>query len=234
MERGLPVKLSIVTTIYRSAGTINEFYRRVIAAAEPISSDIELVMVNDGSPDDSLALALSLHQADSRVVVVDLSRNFGHHKALMTGLAHATGDLVFLIDSDLEEQPEDLAVFHQRFLQGDCDVVYGVLETRRGGFFGKIPGAVFFSLADLLSDYPLPRNVFTARLMTREYVRALIRHRDREFAIAHLWLVTGFRQQPISLRKLALSPSDYTVRQRTEMAIRQISPTSSKLLYLGF
>ena len=156
------MKLSIVTTLYRSAPTIEQFYRRILAAAEPITQDIELVMVNDGSPDDSLELALALHRADSRVVVVDLSRNFGHHKALMTGLAHATGDLVFLIDSDLEEQPEDLARFYQRFGQGDCDVVYGMLEARRGGFFGRIPGALFFTMADLLSDYPLPRNVFTA------------------------------------------------------------------------
>jgi putative glycosyltransferase len=139
-----------------------------------------------------------------------------------------------LIDSDLEEQPEDLTHFYQRFEQGACDVVYGVLESRRGGFFGKIPGALFFTLADLLSDYPLPRNVFTARLMTRDYVRALVRHRDREFAIAYLWQVTGFRQQPISLKKLSLSPTAYTFRHRIEMAIRHVTTTSSKLLYLVF
>jgi len=228
------VKLSIVTTLYRSATTIDEFYRRAMAAAEALTQDIELVMVNDGSPDDSIERALALHRSDPRVVVVDLSRNFGHHKALMTGLGHATGDLVFLIDSDLEEQPEDLAQLHARFAQGDCDVVYGVSETRRGNFFQRVPGALFFTLADLLSDYPLPRNLFTARLMTRDYVRALIRHRDREFAIAHLWLVTGFRQQPISLQKLSLSPSDYTLRHRMELAVRHITTTSSKLLYLVF
>jgi hypothetical protein len=83
------VKLSVVTTLYRSAPTIGEFYRRIIAAAEQITHDIEVLMVNDGSPDDSLDLALALHQADPRVVVVDLARNFGHHKAMMTGLAHA-------------------------------------------------------------------------------------------------------------------------------------------------
>ena len=104
-----------------------------MAAAEPITDDIELVMVNDGSPDDSLDLALALHRNDPRVVVVDLARNFGHHKAMMTGLAHATGDLVFLIDSDLEEEPELLGRFHERLAQGDCDVVFGVQETRRGG-----------------------------------------------------------------------------------------------------
>ncbi len=228
------MKLSIVTTLYRSAATVDEFYRRAMKAAENITNDVELVMVNDGSPDDSLDLALALHRADSRVVVVDLARNFGHHKAMMTGLAHVTGDLVFLIDSDLEEQPEDLALFHQRLAQGDCDVVYGVLKSRRGGFFGKIPGALYFSLTDALSDHPIPRNVFTARLMTREYVRALIRHRDREFTIAHLGLVTGFRQQPITLKKLSLSPTSYTFRHRVEMAVRHITTTSSRLLYLVF
>src|ERR1700739_6489 len=105
------MKLSVVTTLYRSAASIDEFYRRTIKAAEKVAGDIELVMVNDGSPDNSLDLALELHTRDTRVIVVDLSRNFGHHKALMTGLAHASGDLVFLIDSDLEEQPEDLALF---------------------------------------------------------------------------------------------------------------------------
>ena len=113
-------------------------------AAEPITDDIELVIVNDGSPDDSLAVALALQRTDPRLVVVDLSRNFGHHKAMMTGLAHATGDLVFLIDSDLEEPPESLALFHQRFAQGDCDVVYGVQEARRGGLVERATGALLF------------------------------------------------------------------------------------------
>jgi putative glycosyltransferase len=228
------VKLSIVTTLYRSAASIDEFYRRAMQAAELITDDVELVMVNDGSPDDSLDLALALQRTDPRVVVVDLSRNFGHHKAMMTGLAHAAGDLVFLIDSDLEEQPEDLALFHQRLAQGDCDVVYGVQQSRRGSFFGKMPGALYFSLADALSDYPIPRNVFTARLMTRDYVRALIRHRDREFTIAYLAQVTGFRQQAITLTKLSLSPTSYVLRHRVEMAVRHITTTSSRLLYLVF
>ena len=105
------MRLSIVTTLYQSASTIDEFCRRALVAAELITDDIEIVMVNDGSPDDSLARALALQAADPRVVVVDLARNFGHHKAMMTGLAHATGDRVFLIDSDLEEEPEVLTGF---------------------------------------------------------------------------------------------------------------------------
>jgi putative glycosyltransferase len=226
------VKLSIVTTLYRSAANVDEFYRRAMKAAEAFTDDIELVMVNDGSPDASLDLAVALQRSDPRVVVVDLARNFGHHKAMMTGLAHVTGDMVFLIDSDLEEQPEDLALFYQRFAQGDCDVVYGVQEARRGGHVERATGALFFTLVAALSDHPLPRNLITARLMTREYVSALVRHRDREFLIAHLWQVSGFRQQAVVVRKLSLSPSTYSLGQRVEMAVKHVTTTSTRLLYL--
>ena len=226
------MKLSIVTTLYRSASTIDEFHVRAMKAAEGITDDIEMVIVNDGSPDNSLDLALALHRADPRVIVVDLARNFGHHKAMMTGLAHATGDLIFLIDSDLEEQPEDLALFYRRFAQGDCDVVYGVQQARRGGRIERTTGALFFSLLDALGDRPVPRNLVTARLMAREYVSALVRHRDREFVVSDLWLATGFHQQALTVKKLSLSPSTYSLRQRVEMAVKHLTTTSTRLLYL--
>ena len=98
--------LSIVTTLYCSAPYLEEFYARACTAAERVTRSFEIVFVNDGSPDNSLEIALSIYKRDPRVRVIDLSRNFGHHKAMMTGLAHARGDLVFLLDSDLEEEPE--------------------------------------------------------------------------------------------------------------------------------
>jgi putative glycosyltransferase len=225
------VKLSFVSTLYRSANTIDEFYQRAISAAEQITHDVEIVFVNDGSPDDSLERALRLHESDPRVIVIDLARNFGHHKAMMTGLAHAQGDLVFLIDSDLEEEPELLAQFYGTMRETDCDVVYGVQETRRGGIVERVTGALFFSIVEALSDQKLPRNVVTARLMKREYVRTLIRHRDREFLIAHLWAISGFKQVPQKIKKLALSPTTYSLRRRLEMGIKHVTTTSTKLLY---
>lgn len=228
------MKLSMVTTLYRSAATIDEFYDRAMKAAEAITDDIELVMVNDGSPDDSLDFALTLHCRDPRVVVVDLARNFGHHKAMMTGLSHATGELVFLIDSDLEERPEDLAQFYRRFVQGDSDVVYGVQHNRRGGFVERISGKLFFAFVDVLCDRPLPRNLLTARLMTRDYVRALVRHRDREFIISDLWHVTGFRQNKIVIEKLSRSATTYSFWKRIDMAVKHLTTTSTRLLHLIF
>ena len=106
------MELSIVTTLYRSAPYVAEFCRRVGDAAGAITDRYEIVLVNDGSPDDSLAVALKAFQADPRIRVIDLARNFGQHKAIMTGLAHTSGRLVFVLDADLEEPPELLRDFH--------------------------------------------------------------------------------------------------------------------------
>jgi putative glycosyltransferase len=228
------VKLSIVTTIYQSATTIGEFYRRAMQAAEAVTNEVELVIVNDGSTDNSLELAISLQESDSRIIIVDLSRNFGHHKALMTGLAYATGDLVFLIDSDLQEPPEALAPFYERYMKGDCDVVYGFQAARSGGLFERITGGVYFALLNILSDDRIPSNTLTVRLMSQDYVRALVGHRDREFVISQLWAISGFRQIGLPTRKAEALTRTYTLRRRVDLFVRHLTTTSTRLLYLIF
>jgi len=134
------MRLSIVTTLYYSAPYLQEFYDRARHAALNITPDYEFVIVNDGSPDEVLHIARRLVAQDERVIVIDLSRNFGHHKAIMTGLAHTSGDLVFLIDCDLEEAPEALADFYAA-LQSDpeADAVYGVQPSARAARCGASP-----------------------------------------------------------------------------------------------
>lgn len=227
------MKLSIVSTLYRSSPHIVEFHRRAMDAAEAIATEVEMILVNDGSPDDSLDVALEVQRRDPRVVVLDLARNFGHHRAMMTGLAHASGDLVFLIDSDLEEAPELLGRFHAQLEQG-WDVVYGVQQERRGGVFERVSGAAFFRITEFLSDVPLPRNVLTVRLMRKDYVAALVAHEDRSFVISHLWSIAGFRQTAMVVEKLALSPTTYSLRRRIEMAVQHVTTTSTKMLYTIF
>jgi putative glycosyltransferase len=228
------VKLSIVTTLYRSAGTIEEFHRLIMQAAEAITAEIELVIVNDGSPDNSLELALSLREADPRITIVDLSRNFGHHKAMMTGLAYANGDLVFLIDSDLDEDPALLTLFYERFVRGDCDVVYGYQAQRRGGPFEKITGYMYYRLVELLSDDEVPRGVITARLMKRDYVKGLVRHRDRAFFIVQLWSTTGFCQVGLAVKKSPRAKPAYSLRKRAAYFVSHVTTSSTKLLYIIF
>jgi putative glycosyltransferase len=233
------VTLSIVTTLYCSAPHLQEFYRRARAAAETITTDYEIVFVHDGSPDDSLFIALELFERDPRVRVVDLARNFGHHKAMMTGLRHARGKLVFLIDSDLEEDPELLTAFAATLdtAAADVDVVYGVQQERRGNWFERWSGRIFFSLFNLMSDYPIPENLLTVRLMTRRYVSALLSHGEREMAIAGLWVLTGFQQVPIAVTKHSRSKTTYSLRRKIAVLVNSVTSFSSRplvfIFYLG-
>lgn len=232
------MRLSVVATLYRSAPHLAEFHRRASAAARAFAGDdYEIVLVNDGSPDNSLDLAVALTKDDPRLVVVDLSRNFGHHKAMMTGLAHARGEHVFLIDSDLEEAPELLAAFADQMERDGCDVVYGVQEERKGGWFERWSGQLFWRLIALLSELPLPANVLTARLMTRGYVDALLQHDEREVFMAGLWFITGFDQRPQSVRKLQGSESTYTLRRKIALFVNSVTSFSNlplvSIFYVG-
>jgi putative glycosyltransferase len=229
-----PVHLSIVTSLFRSAPYLDEFCRRSLEAAARLTGSFELVLVNDGSPDDSLAMALRLRQRDTRIRVIDLSRNFGHYKALMTGLAHARGDLVFLIDCDLEEQPEWLGRFHDSLLQTGADVAYGVQRSRKGGWWERISGVLFYQVLNRMLTHPIPENVVTVRLMTRRYVRALVQHRDREISLAALWVITGFAQEPIVVDKGSREQPSYRLRQRLSSLISAITSFSNRPLIYVF
>lgn len=226
--------LSIVTTAFHSAPHLEEFYRRSCAAAKQVTESFEVVIVNDGSPDNSLEVALALVRRDRRVRVIDLSRNFGHHKALMTGLAHSCGDLVFLLDSDLEEDPTLLADFYQKLEATGADVVFGVQEKRKGGLFERLSGFLFFKTFNALSSYKLPANFTTARLMNRKYVSALLQHREREMLLAGLWVLTGFTQIPLTVTKHSKGSSTYNTRMKIAQAVNAITSFSNKPLVLIF
>ncbi len=231
------MKLSIVTTLYKSAPYVEEFHRRASSAARGITDDYEIVMVDDGSPDDSLAIACAIAKTDNRVRVVELSRNFGHHKALMTGLDHAQGDLCFLIDSDLEENPELLSTFLEKLQASGDDVVYGYQEDRKGDLGERLTGYVAYWLFKLLIGFPVPRNHITVRLMRRDYVDSLLRHRERQAVIGGLWIITGFRQQGIAVNKLSKGKSTYTLWRRWRMLVDSVASFSEMplvgIFYLG-
>jgi putative glycosyltransferase len=226
------MKLSIVTTLYKSAAYVGEFHRRASEAAKRVTDDYEIVMVDDGSPDNSLDIACALAAKDGRVRVVELSRNFGHHKALMTGLDHARGELCFLIDSDLEEDPALLGAFLDRMQSADSDVVYGFQETRKGDFLESAGGKVAWYLINKLHSIEIPANHCTVRLMRREYVDALLLHRESNTVIGGLWVITGFRQTGISIAKGHRKESSYSTLLRVATFLNGITSFSSVPLHL--
>lgn len=229
------MKLSIVATLYQSAPYLSEFLERANKVAVNLfADDYEIILVNDGSTDDSLGLAVQLMQEYSCLNVIDLSRNFGHHKAIMTGLSFAQGDYVFLIDSDLEEAPELLILYWNELITSSFDVVYGVQSSRKGGWFERFSGKIFYNLLNKLSSLNYPANTLTARLMTKRYVQSVLRFKETELDIWVIFILTGFSQKAIISEKLYKGSSTYNFERKLSVAIDSITTLSSRPPYFTF
>lgn len=213
------MNLSIVTSLYGSEATVDAFHERMAQAADGVAAQVEFVYVNDGSPDHSLERVLALRDRDARIVVVDLSRNFGHHPALMTGIEAASGDFIFMIDSDLEEPPELLPGFWAA-LRDDpgADAVYGVQVRRKGALPERLLGAIWYKLFCRLTSLPYPADSLTARLMTRRFADAVLLHKERALDLMGIFALTGHRQVAIPAAKTSKGGSSYTLGRRIGIA----------------
>jgi putative glycosyltransferase len=234
------MKISVVTTLYKSKFFLDEFIAEIRIALNQIQSlDYELVFINDGSPDDSLQYLLERKKEIPQIKVLDLSRNFGHHYAIQVGLEYASGDYVFLIDNDLETPPSVLIDFYKEITADhSLDVVYGYQEIRKGNFVKKYTGSVFWVLINKLSDTKIPHNILTERLMTKQYVESLLRLQDANVFLGGMMYWVGFNQKGLPIEKgERKGESTYSLKRRGELMLQAITSFSGKplewLFYFG-
>jgi len=229
------MKLTVVATLYQSELYITEFHRRITTAAKKcVDDDYEIVLVNDGSTDESLGIAAQLALNDRHVVVVDLSRNFGHHKAIITGLEYALGSCVFLIDVDLEESPELLIKFWEMQSNSKADCVFGIQDYRKGGWFERWSGKLYYKIFNFLSDVTIPENQMIAKLMSRRFVEALIKHRERTIFLGGLVVLTGFSQVPVICSKGSKGTTTYSFPKKIQQLVDSLTAFSVRPLYCVF
>ena len=232
------MKLSIVTTLYQSESTINKFHTLISSEAKKlVNIDYEIIYVNDCSPDKSLEKAIIIFKKDKQTKIIDLSKNFGHHKAIMTGLDYASGDLVFLIDVDLEEDPRYLKKFFSEIKKDGCDVIYGQQKIRRGNWYAKIYGTLFWKFFNKISGLHMGINPSTIRIMSRRYIDALLLHKENEVFLNGLWAITGFVQKPYSITKENYSQTTYTFLKKIHLVVNAITSFSNQpliaIFYMG-
>lgn len=235
LDEAADVKISVVATMYYSAQYLRAFYDRMVKAVKQITDNYEIIFVNDGSPDDSLEIALQIRASDQRVSIVDLSRNFGHHRAILAGLSFTKGDLVFLIDCDLEEAPENLYSFYKEMLQdSDCDVVYGIQKKRRGTLSARLFASCFYKALNFMSGAEFDPLAVVSRLMSRRYVQSLLTFREREIFLLGICAITGYKQKPLKIDTLYKGKTVYTFAKKFNLAITAITSLSSYPLILIF
>jgi putative glycosyltransferase len=227
------MKLSVVTTLYYSAPYVDEFYKRIKKSISSVTSDYELIFVNDGSPDEAAQKVLDLYRQDDCIVLVDLARNYGHHKAMMTGLRHCQGDMIFLIDIDLEEPPELLELFWKEWqVQPTLDVVYGVQEFRKGGWFERVSGQVYYKILSFLSHIDYPPNSLVARLMTKRYVENATSFPEKELELWGIFSIIGFDQKAIKIKKGHKGSTTYSLYKKVKLALETLISFSNRPLLL--
>lgn len=231
------VKLSIVSSFYQSEEYVEEFISRVRKQAKLFGGEYEIILVNDGSTDSTLRKTCNLAEDHKDITIINLSRNFGHHKALMKGLAYSRGEFVFVLDSDLEEDPAWLGAFYEKMKTESAEVVCAVQDIRKGKFLEKATGAIFYKLFNRASDLKVIPNAMVARLMTRRFVDVLTSYSEQVSFLPGLFAYSGFKQVTLVRRKGDKGKTSYSFRNRVELALGSFIRFSDfplrAILYLG-
>ena len=224
-SRSSTALLSVVVPCFEEEAVLPETHRRLVAVLSEVPElDFELVYVDDGSRDATLDLLREFQQADPRVRVLALSRNFGHEIALTAGLAETAGDAVAFIDADLQDPPELIPRMLELWRRG-ADVVYGVRLDREGETsFKRWTAKAFYRLFDLVTDLSVPLDAGNFRLMDRKVADALLTMPEQDRLIRGMVTWTGFRQEPISYRRVSRSAggTKYTFRKMLGLAVDSI------------
>ncbi len=188
--------ISIVVPLFNEEGNISELISRICRIAEKLDGrpGFEIVLVNDGSSDRTLQAVRNEMLTHPQIVLVNLSRNFGHQLAATAGLDIARGDAVILMDGDLQDPPELIAQFIGKWREG-YDVVYATRRTRRGeSRFKLFTAGLFYRLTKRLTKVSIPVDTGDFRLMSRRVVEALKRTRERHRFLRGLVSWVGFNQ----------------------------------------
>ncbi|MET3665525.1 glycosyltransferase family 2 protein [Caulobacter sp. 1776] len=187
-------RLSIVAPCYNEQEVLDLFFDRIDAELVKLGVEYEIICVNDGSRDHTLAVLLRRHQRDGRIKVINLARNFGKETALSAGLDAATGDMVVPIDVDLQDPPELIGQFVEAWEAG-ADVAYGVRVDRSAdSFLKRLTAQGFYKAFNRMSDVDLPYNAGDYRLMDRRVVEVIRQLPERNRFMKGLFAWVGFRQ----------------------------------------
>lgn len=189
--------LSVVVPVYNEEDVFEEFYRRLSSVLQSIPMQSEIIVVNDGSRDGTLAILKRLYSQDSRIAVVDLSRNFGKEIALTAGLHRASGDAVVVIDADLQDPPELIPALIGEWQNG-FDVVYAQRLMRQGeGFIKKSTAHLFYRLMQHVGRVRIPEDTGDFRLLSRRATQALNSLNEQHRFMKGLFTWIGFPQKGV-------------------------------------
>jgi dolichol-phosphate mannosyltransferase len=229
--------LSIVVPCFNEEACLSVLHERLTGAARAaVGDDYEIVLVNDGSRDDSWAIMQALAADDPHLRAVNLSRNHGHQLALTAGLDLCSGETILIIDADLQDPPELLSPMLETMRESHADVVYGVRKSRRGETaFKRATAHGFYRLLSRATEVDIPLDAGDFRLMSRRALDVLLAMPEQARFIRGMVAWIGFRQVPFAYdraERLA-GETKYPMRKMVRFAFDALTGFSSAPLKLA-
>ena len=228
------MKISVVVPCYKEEEVIAALHSRVSAVCSQYDGH-EIVLVDDGSPDETWLRIRELSERDEHVLGVRLSRNHGHQLALSAGLAHATGDRILVIDADLQDPPELLPKMME-IMDAGADVVYGQRRSRQGiPAWKRLAYKAYYKLLAQLAGSEIPPDTGDFRLITRRIALLLTEMPEQYRFIRGMVSWLGFNQQPLLYDREArqAGESNYTLRKLVRLGLDGITSFSIKPLRIA-
>jgi glycosyltransferase involved in cell wall biosynthesis len=204
--------LSVVTPFYNEEEVVDRLASEIISVLSARRGPWEVIAVNDGSRDATLAKLVKWHRLEPRFKVIDLSRNFGHQRALLAGLSHASGDVIACIDGDLQDPPALIPTMLDQLDEQDADVVYAVRRRRKENAAKTTAYWMAYRLMRWIMDIELPLDSGDFAVMRRPVLESMLRMPEQSLFLRGLRAWVGFRQVPFEYERAARAAGEEKYR----------------------
>lgn len=228
------MKISIVSPIYRAEHIVEELVRQIIENVEPLTSDYEILLVNDASPDHSWLKIREICRINPRVKGINLSRNFGQHYAITAGLSCVLGEWVVVMDCDLQDRPDEIPNLYAKALEG-WDIVYARRVERLDGFWKKTSSLVFHKTYSYLSGSKSDRTIANFGIYHRKVIQEYNKMTEKARSFPSLIAYLGFRATTIDVAHSERyeGKSSYTLSKLIKLTVDVLVANSTKPLLLA-
>lgn len=218
------VEISVVIPVYNNSGSLEELTLRLIATLSAISRSYEVIYVNDGSRDNSLAMLRKLASTHPSIKVLSLSKNYGQHPAICAGFEHSTGEYTVLMDADLQDAPEGIETLITKLKNSDADIVYSVKNSVEKKFTSRLTSAAYHFIFSKIVNTKVPLNIGTFRAFNRKFLEAMLRFEESNILYGPLMFYMGFTSTYVELPYLERQhgKSSYTFTKRLKLAVNSL------------
>ena len=218
------VGISVVIPVFNNEDTLVELAKRLSSTLHEISSEYEIIFINDGSYDNSNSILIEIAQNQSEIKIITLSRNFGQHPAICAGFEHAKGEVIILMDADLQDRPEDIPNLIHLLESSNSDIAYTIKEYSNKLIRYRFSSMIFHYIFSKIVKTKVPLNIGTFRAFNKQVLDAILKFKEVNILYGPLMFYVGFRSCYLKLPYMDRihGKTSYTLAKRLQLAINSL------------